>query len=204
MTELMQLAGNKWQFNQGFYVDTNIWYKIAYEADPRVANLYPQVLSHLFNDVRTKLMRSKLSFSELANLIDRDSWKAYQHDHGRLSRKAYRKISDERQLVIAAIDNCLKQVETYTHDIEANRFEEILNDITEANFVETLAESYLDPTDAMMINIIRENGVKNVITDDGDYLSVRDIYLFTLNRKALGYAQQENKRLPFPEFLEAG
>lgn len=203
LTDLMQLAKMRQTFNQGFYVDTNIWYKITYEANPELVNLYPQVLSSLLNDARTKLLRSKLSFSELANLIDRYNWQGYQNTHHRLPRKAYRQLTTERQVVISAIDNRLKQVETYTDDVESDRFEEVLNYITESNFVETLAESYLDPTDAMMINIIRENGVKNVITDDKDYLSVSDIYLFTLNGKAIERAKREDKLLTFPEFLEA-
>lgn len=206
LSDLSDLSKETQMFKAGFYVDTNIWYKITYEANPDAPDLYPILLSGMIADARIKLLRSKLSFSELANLIDRDRWKKYLSDHPRetrwsLNRKKFRKIESERQGVIAKIDNCLKQVESYTDDVE-DEFEEVLNYITEDQFMDTLADSFLDPTDALMINLVRDNGLQNIITNDGDYLSVRGIYLLTLDRKSLELAHDAGKLLSFSDFLK--
>ncbi|WP_267666924.1 PIN domain-containing protein [Levilactobacillus brevis] len=188
--------------SEGFYVDTNIWYDITYEANPDSDSDYPLFISKLKRNLGAKLLRSKLSFSELANIIDRNMCENYNDNHlGVLSRKQFRKIIRQREQVIQEIDNSLKQVESLTDDVESEKFEEVLNYISETQFIDTLGNTFLDPTDVLMVNIVKANGVQNIITKDRDYLSVPDIFVITLDERAIEEAKDENKFLTFSEFL---
>lgn len=184
--------------NLKFYVDTNIWYKITnINASAKDIDVhYVELISKLVNNPNAVLYRSKLSYSEIANSIDLNAFKDYEkHNKEEVkkiehwSRKAFRHISSEREKVVGQIVSSIKQIESLTNDI-SNEYTEVLNYIKESSFESMIKTTLLDPTDMFMVDFMNQNGVLNVITDDGDYVTARDINVFTLNKKAISEAEK--------------
>lgn len=186
-----------------FYVDTNIWYKMTnVNANPKDIDIkYTELISKLVNNTNVTLYRSKLSYTEIANCVDRDAFDEFKKrdksKFGNLSRKEFRHMSKQRAGVVDQIISSIKQLESFTNDVADDDYDEVLNYVTESSFEVMIKETLLDPTDMFMVDFMRQNGVSNIITDDGDYLTAKGINVFTLNQHSIRVAKKENKLKQF-------
>lgn len=177
-----------------FYVDTNIWYWLTYpnSNSEEFAPDYATLLYRLNNLTNIKLLYSHLTFAELTAIIENDLYHNYQDRTGiRLyNKKTYRSIQRERDSVVDNISSSIRQL-TQIAEPTDDSFVEILNYIKPDDFIATLRNTTLDGTDILMANFIKQNGVKNVITSDRDYLTISGLNIYTYDDKTIEMAEAQ-------------
>ena len=171
-----------------FYVDTNIWYWLTY-ADAEMAQYqgsYASKIYDIYSNELTMLASSKLTFTEVANLVER------QHmNDNRISshrKKNFRQDAVRRNAVVDDIELSIHQIEKMT---SKSTFVEDLNSIPAQEYVDILRKTVLDPTDALMSSFITNNDVVHIITDDIDFYSVSGLKIYTYNKKMLKQASAD-------------
>lgn len=180
------------------YLDTNIWYWLTYpgaqEEDQQSS--YASFVFNIYKNTEINLLRSRLIYGELANIIERDKFKKYRENNSsrrHMTTKEFRKLQSKREDVVDNVEASLKFMDRIT--VPDKEFIEVLDYISGDQFVKTLRTTTLDGTDALMANFISQNNVKNIVTDDRDFLTVSGINVFTYNRRALAEAKDHNKLL---------
>lgn len=179
------------QHQISFYVDTNIWYWLTYSNSntEEFAPDYATLLYRLNNLTNIKLLYSHLTFAELTAIIESDLYHSYQERTGmHLRRKSYRAIPRERNNVVDNIASSIYQISQIAEPTD-DSFVEILNYIKPDDFISTLRRTTLDGTDILMANFIKQNGVKNVITNDRDYLTISDLNIYTYDERTIEMAE---------------
>ena len=178
------------------YLDTNIWYWLTYEG----ANIesqkpkYAEFINKIYNHKNFELLYSHLSYGELAHIIEIDKYKKYKETHSNCHKvKEFRKVSGERE----DVSNSVRASIVFMDKISASdeKFVEVLNYISGEEFVNTLKNTTLDGTDVLMANFISHNAIKNIVTDDGDFLSIEGINVFTYNERSIEEAKKQDKLL---------
>ena len=176
-----------------FYVDTNIWYWLTYpnSNSEEFAPDYATLLYRLNNLTNIKLLYSHLTFAELTAIIEGDLYHNYQTRTGlRLHKKSYRKIPRERNAVVDNISSSIHQIAQIAEPSD-DAFVEILNYIKPEDFISTLRRTNLDGTDILMANFIKQNDVKNVITNDRDYLTINGLNIYTYDERTIEMAETQ-------------
>lgn len=179
-----------------FLVDTNVWYWVTYSradlADtrpkPYQTNDYPSYISKTIS-AKSQLHRCGLSLAELAHLIERTEREIYSRSNGALSSKEYRhNHSTERANVVAEIQTAWSQVNTMAQTLDLQIDEQVTNAA-----LSRLSSQPLDGYDLFILEAISKAGVLKVITDDGDFVTVPGIQIFTANHPVIKTAQSQGK-----------
>ena len=171
-----------------YYVNTNNWYWLTYD-DAEMAQYQESCTSKIYDiysNELTMLASSKLTFTEVANLVER------QHmNDNRISshrKKNFRQDAVRRNAVVDDIELSIHQIEKMT---SKSTFVEDLNSIPAQEYVDILRKTVLDPTDALMSAFITNNDVVHIITDDIDFYSVSGLKIYTYNKKMLKQASAD-------------
>jgi predicted nucleic acid-binding protein len=181
-----------------FLVDSNVWYWTTYSrADlaftcPKAyqINDYPLYISKALS-AKSKLLRCGLSLAELAHLIEKTEREIYTRAHGAITSKEYRhNYPAERANVVAEVQAVWSQVKTMAQTIEV-QIDEILADAA----LSRLSTQQLDGYDLFILEAIAGAGIVKVITDDGDYVTVPGLQVFTANQNVIAAAQNQSKLL---------
>ncbi len=175
-----------------FFVDSNVWYWIGYanasiDSKFNQVDEYPNYVGQALN-VGSTLYKCTLSFAELAHSIERSernifnpqiAGKDFRHNHAK-----------ERRAVIAQIEEAWNLVEGITngHTVEVAVTTDLI-----AQSLNRLKVEGLDGYDAFMVEAILSQGIKQVITDDGDFAQVAGITVFTANAPILKQATKQGK-----------
>ncbi|MBI4653581.1 MAG: hypothetical protein HY752_01045 [Nitrospirae bacterium] len=179
-----------------FLVDSNVWYWTTYSrvnlADtppkPYQINDYPLYISKALS-VKSNLFRCGLSFAELAHLIEKTERGIYIRANGAVSSKEYRhNCSSERANVVAEVQTAWNQVKTMSQIVEL-QIDETITDAALSRF----STQQLDGYDLFILEAISRARVVKVITDDGDYVTVPGIQVFTANQNVITAAQNQGK-----------
>lgn len=184
------------QEKMSIYLDTNIWYWLTYSGahEEEQQPVYAQFAQKAFKKDEIQLLRSHLIYGELTHIIERDKYDEYKRRNNvQVSMKKFRQLSNERNSVVADIEASLNFMDRIT--IKDEDFIEVLNYISRESFVHTLRNTTLDGTDVLMAHFISQNDINNIVTDDGDFLSVRGINVFTYNARSIALAKKQNKIL---------
>lgn len=181
-----------------FLVDTNVWYWTTYsranQADTRPKtyqiNNYPAYIKKALSS-KSQLCGCGLSLAELAHLIEKTELEIYSRITGfdKTRKKEFRhNHSPQRVNVVAEIQTAWSQVKIMAKAIDIQ-----INESSTDNALSRLSTQQLDGYDLFILEAISKIGVVKIITDDGDYVTVPDIQVFTANQNVITTAQNQGK-----------
>ncbi len=175
-----------------FLVDTNVWYWQTYtnastNSRPYQITDYP---SYVANAIAAKslLLYCGLSLAELAHNIEQTERQIFS---SATRPKEYRhNFPAERAKVVAEVQAAWSQVisTAVCTDIMVNE------NTTNAALTRFQTQS-LDGYDLLILEAMDKAGVTQIITDDGDYVTIPGIKVFTANAGAIAAAASQGKLL---------
>lgn len=179
-----------------FLVDTNVWYWLTYTRASQANNPpktyqisdYPSYIAKALS-AKSNIRNCGLSFAELAHRIEITEREIYIRANGNVGSKEYRhSYTSERGRVVAEVQTAWGQVKTMTATVEIQ-----INDIITDAALRRFSAQPLDGYDLFILEAIANAGIINVITDDGDYVTVPDIQVFTANKNVIETARTQGK-----------
>jgi predicted nucleic acid-binding protein len=173
-----------------FLVDTNVWYWLTYtnasiSAVPYQINSYSSYIAQAISN-NSLLLYSGLSLSELAHNIEQTERQIFSST---IKAKEYRhNYPTERANVVAEIETAWNQVTSIAVSADINIDEKITQ-----NTLKRFSNQLLDGYDLMILEIMNKANIKQIITDDGDYVTVPNLQVFTANRNVITTARNQGK-----------
>ncbi len=192
--EVIDLRSDTPQDNDMFLVDTNVWFWLAYTqastySMPYQIRDYP---AYINTALTTKCLLSYcgLSLSELAHNIEQTERKIFNfRSSTNLKSKEYRhNYSTERTKVASEIEIAWIQVTSIAASTDI-----IINETLTNAALKRFKTQILDGYDLMILEAMDKAGIDKVITDDGDYVTVPGIKVFTANYNAIASARSQGK-----------
>lgn len=192
--DVVDIRNDNPQQGDVFFVDTNVWYWLTYSKVSQGASLPYQTRDYP-NYIR-KSRRSKatlrwcgLSLSELAHNIERTERDIFIKANGDISTKMYRhNMTSERQRVVTEITSAWGLVKQFGSPLDVN----IDNNLV-CNALNCFQNQCLDGYDVFMIEATKKAGIINVITDDGDFVTIPNIVIYTANNNVIEMAKAQGK-----------
>lgn len=175
-----------------FLVDTNVWYWYTYTyASISALNYqiteYPSYVAKAIS-VDSLLLYCGLSFAELAHNIEQAERKIF--NPGIKSKEYRHNYPAERAKVVAEVETAWNQVTSIAACADI-----LINEDKTNTALKRFQTQLLDGYDLLILEAMDKAGVKQIITDDGDYLTVPGIKVFTANAGAISAAKKQGKRL---------
>ena len=177
-----------------FFVDTNVWYWMTYSNAATAAFPgqldYPAFVNRALA-VEARLCCSGFSLAELSHLIEKTERKIYEKSVGMIRAKEYRhNLPSERFRVVSEVEAAWGQVKSLSSPL-ALTVDEKATDAA----LDRFRTEKLDGYDLFILETMKNHGVVQVITDDGDFATVAGIRVFTANRNVLLAARTQGKLL---------
>lgn len=178
-----------------FLVDSNVLIWIAYSRGSSGYQTikYPPYVKKV-KRVGSDLMYCPLSLSELAHTIEKTECEIFKRTNpsfGNLSPKEFRHNRPaQRFQVVDEIEAAWGIVKNWAVPLDIT-----LNESETDIALTQLKENPIDGYDAFILNTMKKAGINQVITDDGDYATVKDIQVFTANRTVIQAAHSQGKLL---------
>lgn len=182
-----------------FLVDTNVWYWMAYPnaslnpVAPQAYQVekYPTYLSSAI-DKQSAIYWSSLTLAELAHNIESSERQVYSATAGReIKPKEYRHGYRDQRIktnnIIRDSWNVVKQIGSCA--------ETVLDEAATDDGMATFLNAQIDGYDLFILTAMRSKNLSSVITDDGDYATVRGITVFTANQSVIEQARAAGKLL---------
>ena len=175
-----------------FLVDTNVWYWMTYPnatsyVPSQLAN-YPGYLNKALA-ADSKIHHSGLSLAELSHLIEKTEREIYERSNGTIRPKEYRhNLSGERSRVASEIKAAWGQVVSLADPLAVT-----IDEMTATAALNRLQTEKLDGYDLFILESMKNHGIVQVITDDGDFATVTGIQVFTANRNVIASAKDQGK-----------
>lgn len=175
-----------------FLVDTNVWYWMTYSKAtspiPSQLSDYPNYLNRALS-VSSKIHHSGLSLSELAHLIEKTEYKIYEQYVAAIKPKEYRhNLAGERSRVISEIQAAWEQVTSLAGLLAVS-----IDVPTTSAAMSRFNTDKVDGYDIFLLESMKNNGVVQIVTDDGDFSSVPGIQVFTANRNVINAARSQGR-----------
>ncbi|MEG4058005.1 MULTISPECIES: hypothetical protein [unclassified Microcoleus] len=173
-----------------FLVDTNVWYWLTYTQastypPPYQINDYPAYLTKIIS-AQGLLLYCGLSLAELAHNIEKAEREIFSTT---LKPKEYRHNKPtERANVVAEVIAAWGQVTSIAVSTDVT-IDETTTNASLTRFQTQLLDGY----DLLILEAMDKAGVVQVITDDGDYVTVPGIKVFTANRNVITAAKNQGK-----------
>ncbi|MEA5618475.1 hypothetical protein VB711_11600 [Cronbergia sp. UHCC 0137] len=189
--DVVDIRSDNPKANDLFLVDSNVWYWYSYNsailsADDYQITYYPYYLTKAIS-AKSGLRYCGLSLAELAHQIEKQERDNF---HSTLRPKIYRRYPKQRSKVVAEVQIAWSQV------ISIAACTEIMIDETMTNrSLVRFQTQALDGYDLFILEAMNKAGLKQIITDDSDYLTVPGIEVFTANNNAITAAKNQNKLL---------
>ncbi|MCL1475676.1 PIN domain-containing protein [Argonema antarcticum] len=179
-----------------FLVDTNVWYWLTYTKASTSAKYYqitdyPTYIAKALS-AQSLLLYCGLSLSELAHNIEQNENKIFSSTlTATLTAKEYRhNYSAERTNVVAEIQAAWSQVTSIAVSTDI-----IVDEATTNSALTRFSTQPLDGYDLLILAAMENAGIIQVITDDGDYVTVPGIRVFTGNQNVIIAARNQSKLL---------
>ncbi|MEH1870167.1 hypothetical protein [Nostoc sp.] len=175
-----------------FLVDTNVWYWYTY-TNASISSLAYQITeypSYVAKAIfaNSLLLYCGLSGAELAHNIEQTERQIFSST---LRPKEYRhNFPAERAKVVAEVTAAWNQVISIAVCTEI-----LINEATTNIAFTRFQTQILDGYDLLILEAMDKAGVKQIITDDGDYATVPGIKVFTANSGAIAAATTQGKLL---------
>jgi predicted nucleic acid-binding protein len=183
-----------------FMVDTNAWYWIVYSRSSQASvseknqpkayqtKHYPAYIKKAIT-AKAKLHYCGLTLSELAHNIEKIEKDIFSSDPANPTLKEYRhNHSTERAKVAAEVEASWDMVKAMGKLVSMTIDEETI-DAALARF----QSQPLDGYDLFMAEGMKAKSIQKIITDDGDFVTVPGIIVFTANQNMIRAAKDEGK-----------
>ena len=192
--EVIDLRSDTPQDDDMFLVDTNVWYWLTYTqastySMPYQIRDYPNYIASA-KSTNCLLSYCGLSLSELAHNIEQTERKIFNsRSSTNLKSKEYRhNYPTERAKVASEIAIAWSQVTSIAASTDITINETLTNAA-----LKRFQNQILDGYDLMILEAMNKAGIDKVITDDGDYVTVPGIKVFTANQNAITAARSQGK-----------
>lgn len=192
--EVIDLRSDAPQEDDMFLVDTNVWYWLTYtqastNAVPYQIADYPYYIAKALT-TKCLLSYCGLSLAELAHNIEQTEKKIFNSRLSiNLKSKEYRHNDpSERAKIVSEIEIAWSQVTSIAVSTDI-----IINESSTNAALNRLKTQILDGYDLMILEAMDKAGINQVITDDGDYVTVPGIKVFTANQNAIATARNQGK-----------
>ncbi|QLE48312.1 hypothetical protein FD724_09395 [Nostoc sp. C057] len=175
-----------------FLVDTNAWYWYTY-TNASISSRYYQITeypSYIAKAISANswLSYCGLSLAELAHNIEQTEREIFSST---LKSKEYRhNFPTERAKVVAEVQAAWSQVIS-----SAVCTDVLVSEETSNAALTRFQTQLLDGYDLLILEAMGKAGVTQIITDDGDYVTVPGIKVFTANSGAIAAAKTQGKLL---------
>jgi len=197
-TDVIDIRSDSPRQDDLFLVDSNVWYWTAYtradlsDARPKTyqINDYPAYINKALS-AKSILFRCGLSLAELAHLIEKTELEIFARTTGfdKKKKKEFRhNHSIQRSNVVAEVQTAWSQVKSMSQIIGLH-----IDDLVTGAALSRFAAQPLDGYDLFILEAISKAGVVKVITDDGDFVTVPGIQVFTANYNVIRLAQAQAK-----------
>ncbi len=193
--EVVDIKYDRPQPDDIFLVDSNVWYWLTYSQAsttslPYQIRDYPAYISQARSN-QSLLLYSGLSLAELAHLIEASERDIFINSRGAIKPKEYRhNLPAERGKVVAEVQAAWSQVKTMAAPLDV-----LIDDATADAALTRFTSQLLDGYDLFILETMTKEGIVNLITDDGDFVTVPGIKVFTSNRHAITAASNQGKLL---------
>ena len=202
--DVVDITADNPKANDVFLVDTNIWYWMTYTRASQSVRPPAQYQSTHYPAYANaaliagaRLFQSVLSLAELTHLIEKAEFEIYAKanqatfpDPSRFDKNFRHSFTAERSQVVAEIQAAWGQVTSLADPLTAE-----IDAPTAAAALMRLQTEKIDGYDLFILESMKNNGVVQVITDDGDFATVSGIQVFTVNRNVLSAARSQGKLL---------
>jgi hypothetical protein len=178
-----------------FLVDSCVWFWMTYPNASQSAiyyqtDIYPKYVNQALG-VDCAIFRAEFSFAELAHQIEQTEHSIYRKYVEELSIKDYRHNNPtERERIVDEIVMAWQQVQSMA---------KALTGFVDENFIASILEGIrlgqLDSYDLFILEVMKSNGIFQVITDDGDFSTIDGIQVFTANRNVIKSAEKLGKKI---------
>ncbi len=175
-----------------FLVDTNVWYWYTYtnasiSSRPYQIIDYPSYLATAIS-TNSLLLYCGLSQAELAHNIEQTERQIFSST---LKTKEYRhNFPIERAKVVAEVQSAWSQVISTAVCTDI-----LVNEVTSNAALIRFQTQLLDGYDLLILEAMDKAGVMQIISDDGDFVTVPGIKVFTANGGAILAASSQGKLL---------
>lgn len=189
MAQVIELQKAKLIKNERYLIDTNVWFWSTYVASKgevlpqqpsqyQIDN-YPHFLERLLQEGAI-LCHTALCLTELANVIERTQFDLYKLKTNQpyLEKKDFRKIADERKIVLDAIQIAWETINEMSTCIDCN-----VNLQCMKKSSDLMAEAPVDPYDAIYLKTMALKKIDYLVSDDIDFINLKNIILITANPK---------------------
>lgn len=179
-----------------FLVDTNVWYWLTYSRASQSArppayyqtSNYPNYTNAALG-AGARIFQSGLSLAELTHLIEKAEREIFEATNGQISTKEYRhNLPAERAQVFAEVQAACGLVTTLAEPLTVT-----IDSPTATAALNRLQTEKVDGYDLFILESMRNHGVVQVITDDGDFVTVPGIQVFTANRNVIQAARTQGR-----------
>lgn len=171
--------------NEVFAIDTNvlIWTHYSKASNPNLRTHpyqvieYPNFVAKLLVN-GNKIITTNLNITELVNVVEKNQYRIYKaiNNQKSLKFKDYRNIVAERQEYKKEIDAMMLEIKAiYGSQVEIIE----ISDEKIQEFQKNIYNNKCDVFDYIIINYLKEKGIKNYISDDKDFLTIEDINLYS-------------------------
>lgn len=198
--EVIDLRTDSPKANDVFVVDTNVWYWLTYapasqSAAPYQIQSYPNYLKSA-KTAGVSLRYCGTVYAEITHLIEKAEYEAFcllQQSIQPSMQKPWPK--DFRHNFAIARQNLQDEVGIAWGQVTsmANIATVPLDAATVGATAALFDQVRLDGYDLITIEAMRQNGIRHIITDDKDFLTVPGIVVLTANQNAIQSAQAAGK-----------
>jgi len=178
-----------------FLVDSNVWFWLTYQTASHSAaryqlSDYPGYVNKALS-AGAKICSSGLLLAELGHRIEKTEYDIYKSYVSAIEPKEYRhNIPKERTRIVSQVQAAWSQVKTLAQPLDLT----IDEPTTDAALVRFQTEK-VDGYDLFILESMKNHGVVQIITDDGDFSTVPGIYIFTANRNVINAARKQGRLL---------
>ncbi len=188
-----------------FLIDTNVlfWYGYALsnlhsfsqdnspEGDYQL-DQYPEYIDKAI-EANSQLFYCGISISEIAHIIEKSLYEYFLERSRKtkydINSKQYRyNFPQERNKVVKKINNTCQEIEKFSTHVDIN-----INYHSTKSLLSNLQSCSIDGYDSLILEAMLNSGINQVITDDGDYITVPGIRVFTANNKLIAAAKSQGK-----------
>jgi predicted nucleic acid-binding protein len=173
-----------------FFVDTNVWYWFTY-VPSKVMQMAKKPLPYQVADYaafiekalnnHAHLYHCPLNLAELSGIIETAEFDYYNMVNGStIKKKAYRKIAPERAGVSNEINLAWATISSLSSHMAT-----VLTESSENEVLTSFPLTSLDTYDCFYTQLMKQNGIVNIISDDGDFGTCPTSTVFTSNKRLL-------------------
>jgi predicted nucleic acid-binding protein len=191
--EVVDITTDTPRAEDAFLVDTNVWYWTTYpNATPHIQNqnsYYPGYLNNALG-ASAKIFHSVLTLAELSHIIEKTEREIYERNIGNsIKSKEFRhNLAGQRGRVVSEVQAAWAQVASLAEPLTVT-----IDSPTAIAALNRMQAEKVDGYDLFILESMRNHGVVQVITDDGDFATVPGIQVLTANRNVIQAARAQGR-----------